>query len=651
MMRQMRLKSKLTLFTFVALIFVMGVSTGVVTFIIIRQNRDASQERVRKSLDIVRDDLLARQTRLLADARQLADINGMGGKIRFLFDYKKKIDEIMTASTYKEMTDDINQIRITGQLWKTAVYDSEGDLISYAMKKDGDSALCGFWYSEPKPVFKHAILKKGEEFKSDSWQLSDVLPDPNLVLKHPGQVPTREIVTFEVFDCSLCLVAYAPAMSNAFNEQTKALEKQFAGFTLAVMKLDKDFALKLSSLTDMGINVFLGETLNLGTVPEYGSLESPTGGEPVGKRESAEHEVLLNEIEVGKQGYFQGILPIRGTSRPIGAVAALYSKKFAHANTRQMVVLLGLVSLGCLVLVLPFCILFAHSLTKPIDRAIESLSHAADEISEASALVSSTSQQLADGASAQAASLEETSSSLEEMASMTKQSADHARQADQSSKKAEDNLRTANKSMKDLMTSMAEASTAGGNASKIIKTIDEIAFQTNLLSLNAAVEAARAGQAGAGFAVVADEVRQLALRSAEASRNTQELVKDIVARIDKGSGLVKETDGRYREAALSVQKVSELAGLISVASEQQALGIEQINQAVVGIDQVTQQNAAGAEESAAASQRLDQEAGGMNTIVEELVSLVGHRGRAVKGVAATAKADPSPDCRVEPERT
>jgi hypothetical protein len=263
------------------------------------------------------------------------------------------------------------------------VYDSEGDLISFAMKMDGDSALCGFSFSAPKPIFKHATLKKGDEFKSDSWQSSDASPDSNLVLKHPGQVPTKEIVTFEVFDRSLCLLAYTPAMSNAFNEQTKALEKQFVGFTLAVMKLDKDFALKLSSLTDMGINVFLGEKLNLGTVPEYGSLHSPKGGETGGKRESAKQEVLLNEIEVEKQGYFQGILPIRGPSKPLGAVAALYSKKFAHANTRQMVLLLGLVSLGCLVLILPFCILFAHNLTKPIDRAIESLTHAADEISEA----------------------------------------------------------------------------------------------------------------------------------------------------------------------------------------------------------------------------------------------------------------------------
>ncbi|MEW6669763.1 MAG: methyl-accepting chemotaxis protein [Thermodesulfobacteriota bacterium] len=649
MIRQMRLRSKLILFTVTSLIFVMAVSTAVVTFIITRQNRAASQERLRKSLDIVRDDLLTRQTRLLADARQIAVINGMGPKVKFLVDYKKKPDEIMTASTFKEMTNDANQIRITSQLWETAVYDSEGDLISFAMKKDGEHALCGFSYGAPKPTFKHATLKKGEEFKSDLWKQSDTSPDPNLVLKHAGEVPTKEIVTFEIIDNSLCLVAYAPASSTAFNQQTNALENQFVGFTRAVMKIESDFALKLSSLTDMGINVFLGEKLNLGTVPEYGSLHSQKAVE-AGAGVSAKPEIFLNEVEVEKQGYFQGILPIPGASQqPIAAVAVLYSKKFAHANARQMVELLALVSVGCLVLILPFCILFAHTLTRPVDSAIESLTHAAGEISEASALVSSTSRQLAEGASAQAASLEETSSSLEEMASMTRQSADHARQADQSSKEAEECLRTANKSMKGLMTSMAEASTAGGNVSKIIKTIDEIAFQTNLLALNAAVEAARAGQAGAGFAVVADEVRRLALRSAEASRNTQELVQDIVARIDKGSVLVKDTDGRYREAALSVQKVSELVGHISVASEEQAHGIDQINQAVAGIDRVTQQNASGAEESAAASRRLEQQAQGMRGIVHELVALVGHGSRVAAGATAAAGTDASPEAGIESE--
>jgi uncharacterized membrane protein len=639
---QMRFKSKLFLFAAISLIFVMALSIGVVTFIITRQNKVASQERLCKSLEVVRDDLLARQENLVGDAQQLASIDGMGSKLNFLFEFKKKPDEVMTATTYNDMTKDTNQIRITGKLWSTSVYDSEGDLITFSIKKDGDSALCGFASGAPNPTISHALVKKGEEIRADLWHKTNASPDPNLALKHTAKIPRRETVTFEAIGNSLCLVAYAPAKGYVINQQSNAVEMQVVGFTRAVMKIDDYFSLKLSTLTGMGINVFLGEKLSVGTVSDYAALQSPKAGETGGYRDLAKQEILLNEIEVGNQDYFQGILAIPGISKPIGAVAALYSKKFARANTRQMVVLLALVSLGCLVLILPFCVLFAYTLTRPIDRAINSLTGAAREIYNASGLFSTTSQKLADGASAQAASVEESSSSLEEMASMTRQGADHARQADLSSNEAMENLQVANRSMKSLIESMAEASSAGSNVSKIIETIDKIAFQTNLLALNAAVEAARAaGQAGAGFAVVADEVRLLALRSAEASKSTQKMVTDIIAIIDRGLGLVKETDDKYRDAAVSVQNVSEWVGQISVASEQLARGIDQINQAVVGINRVTQQNAAG-EESAAASQRLDQQAKGMHRIVAQLVSLVGHR----------SAADPSPDSdfSVEPER-
>jgi methyl-accepting chemotaxis protein len=216
---------------------------------------------------------------------------------------------------------------------------------------------------------------------------------------------------------------------------------------------------------------------------------------------------------------------------------------------------------------------------------------------------------------------------------MTRQSADHAQEADALSKESLDNLQHANVSMKSLIQSMDDTSTASGNVAKIIKTIDEIAFQTNLLALNAAVEAARAGEAGAGFAVVADEVRNLALRTAEASGNTQELIEDIIQKITTGSGLVNETDDRYRKVAVSVQKVTELVGEIYAATNQQAHGIEQVNQAVAEMDKVTQQTAANAEESASASTDMSAQAEQMKMVVDELVALVGESGKAglIKG--------------------
>jgi methyl-accepting chemotaxis protein len=176
--------------------------------------------------------------------------------------------------------------------------------------------------------------------------------------------------------------------------------------------------------------------------------------------------------------------------------------------------------------------------------------------------------------------------------------------------------------MNELTSSMEEISRASLETQKIVKTIDEIAFQTNLLALNAAVEAARAGEAGAGFAVVADEVRNLAMRAAEAAKNTSGLIEGTVKRINEGSELVDRTNEAFSEVNTSSIKAAELVEEIAAASNEQAQGIEQINTAVTDMDKVTQQNAASAEESASASEQMNAQAEEMKMMVERMVMLV-----------------------------
>jgi methyl-accepting chemotaxis protein len=210
-----------------------------------------------------------------------------------------------------------------------------------------------------------------------------------------------------------------------------------------------------------------------------------------------------------------------------------------------------------------------------------------------------TSQALSEAASEQAASIEETSSSLEEMSSMTKSNASSTAKTNELMASAMETIEKANASMNHLTVSMREIAGASEETQKIVKTIDEIAFQTNLLALNAAVEAARAGEAGAGFAVVAEEVRNLALRAAEAAKNTSSLMTDIVRKIRSGEKLVNTTNEEFVDMRTSSHKVVELMGGIASASQDQSQGIEQINTAILQMNTVTQQNAASAEELAA----------------------------------------------------
>lgn len=205
---------------------------------------------------------------------------------------------------------------------------------------------------------------------------------------------------------------------------------------------------------------------------------------------------------------------------------------------------------------------------------------------------------------------------------MTKQNAENAGQANKLMAQSTDVLVKANRSMNRLTSSMLEISKASEETSKIVKTIDGIAFQTNLLALNAAVEAARAGEAGAGFAVVADEVRNLAMRAAEAAKNTSELIEGTVKKIREGSELVKETSSEFSLATSSAEKMNNLINEITAASAEQAQGIDQVNKAVSEMDKVVQQNAANAEESASASEELNAQAKRMKNMVMELVTMV-----------------------------
>jgi methyl-accepting chemotaxis protein len=242
--------------------------------------------------------------------------------------------------------------------------------------------------------------------------------------------------------------------------------------------------------------------------------------------------------------------------------------------------------------------------TANLEETLNEVLAGAGEVASIAGEMSSGSQMLAQATSEQASTLEEISASLHEMVKMSKQNAANAAEAQSFAAGALATSERGVASMQRLSSAIEKIKTSAGDTARIVKTIDEIAFQTNLLALNAAVEAARAGDAGKGFAVVAEEVRNLAMRSAEAAKNTASMIESSVKNVEEGVTLHGDVLGNLQEISRQVSRVGEVVGEITTASEQQNAGVNQVSVAVTQMNNVTQQTAANAQQSASASQEL-----------------------------------------------
>lgn len=254
-----------------------------------------------------------------------------------------------------------------------------------------------------------------------------------------------------------------------------------------------------------------------------------------------------------------------------------------------------------------------HMLVNQNHNAFANMSLAADQIAQGSYQIADASKNLADGATQQASAIQQITASVSEIANKSKNNATEVADVQQLIMDTDSAIHSANEKMQQMMVAMKEIKSGSEDIQKIIKVIDDIAFNTNILALNASVEASRAGEHGKGFVVVAEEVRNLAGRSAEASKQTADMIEDSIQRVQKGASLADDTKDALHTISELVERITEAGSIIAKSSDEQALSASQIDNALMQISQITQTNSATSEQCAAASEELSAQTRTLNS--------------------------------------
>jgi methyl-accepting chemotaxis protein len=463
----------------------------------------------------------------------------------------------------------------------------------------------------------------------------EALPSVVLLGEVAAQVQRQQL------DRSLLLEAL-PEEAQALKADIAALEEKVVA---ALSRYERDF---ISDEESRRLYAPIREAHEaiVATRTKIDALDRDSGGDEF--KQLIEQQRLITEVQ--DPNYTRFLTAVQA------AAASSYTRgqtiaETSRAQTSVTMWLLGISSLLAVVIAGALAWITVRRISAALGGITVDLHRGARHTASAARQVSIASQTLAGGATEQAAAIEETSSSLEEMSTMIRATADNSQKAKELASEARAQAGAGMGTMSLMSEAMQEIGAASADVSKIVKNIDEIAFQTNILALNAAVEAARAGEAGAGFAVVADEVRSLAQRSAAAARETADKIDVAIQSARRGAERSTEVARSLKEISDKVVATDMLVAEIATAAREQAHGLSQVNSAISQMDLIAQSNAASAEQSATAAERLDAQAATLRQTVFQLEGLVGRSD----GKAATEPQEEEeaslPEASVAPRRT
>jgi methyl-accepting chemotaxis protein len=646
-MHRTKLKFKMVFGSLTMVVLVALVSAIVVAVVVNRQYRQAAQRDIAQAIDIARDELMGLQAKLSADTDQIATINTMGSKVKFLAKYKSIPPNDSTENVYREIATDLFRIGAMSNLWQTAVYDVQGDVIAFCVRLEEGHFRFAYAADRSKGTYRVAALNSGKQDEKPEWKETADLTGLPIQLKYGAAPGSGAKVGFKAVEAKLCLTAATPIVSDQINRDTGDIEKKQFGWAVAVRSLDNAFVSRIARWTGMRINLFGPTALSVGTLAGYTTPAGIAAADTDPSWTLASAAVAMGEMDLAAESYLQGMLALYDDGRRVGALAALESKSLIQANTWQLIQLLSLVSLGCILAVLPVTAMLANSLIRPILQVVARLKDIAqgegdltsrlvvksrDEIGElaqwfnafiaklqemmggiagnarrienSSSDFSSLSEQMSGGAAqistninGIAAATEEMSASISSVAGAMEQTASNVNimaasveEMNSTIQEIAKNSETARRITNDAVGKVRRSServgdlgTAAQDITKVTETITTISEQTNLLALNATIEAARAGEAGKGFAVVANEIKELAKQTAGATL-------DIKKRIEGIQGVSRETVTDIGAILKTIQDVDEVVGTIAASVEEQSITAKEIaqniGQAAGGIQEV-----------------------------------------------------------------
>ncbi|MDY7037495.1 MAG: methyl-accepting chemotaxis protein [Thermodesulfobacteriota bacterium] len=674
----MRLKGKIMLGGIFIVIFSMTISTLIISLIISRKNREGAIRNLQQAFVVIQDDINNRQREFVTQTVRIARRKQIGDVVKY-FREKKLNPEmiILSENQNKHLALALYEEGLMRNLLQIAIYDGDGDLVACTVIK-GKEAFIGFSRGLNKgPSFKMASIKIGETPSPNTWKPVKRIPGIESAVKK-DDIPAEKVFEFSPVDNMMYMVSFAPVVASRYvtngDEVNKVKIK--AGFIRSSKVIDHSTVKRLSVLTGTDINLFVRNRLSTGMRSDYkviGSHVFKRFTERAAGKYNGQGKPVIVDSHIGKEDFFEGILPFFSNGKYVGAISALYPKKLFHENTSHMIKTFSLVSLVCVLIVLPFTLLFAISVIRPIKKAIKvfekiaggdlaerievksrdelgSLARSlnttvnglaklirknqesAEELSSASIEIESSVSEQSAAASQQVSSIQEISSTVQEMASSSGQMAENAAVVVLASENTLTSVGEANGMVEDFARGMEEIKESARLTSKkilnlgeksqaigdILEIIKDVTNQTNLLALNASIEAAKAGEAGKGFSIVAVEIKKLAEDVAESTKEIKDIVSEIQGAVNSVVMAMEKEGKNIGEGARLALVAKGMLNEINEMAQDSTRAAQQIGEAIKQQDAATQEVSMSVQEMA---EGINQSAVGNARIKESLTHL------------------------------